>query len=119
MPMFAATENKETRDLYIEFCREFLFYNFLFGVITMMLLSIPFLFSFIEMCIIKDCIPEFQGTYDDQYDELLAVDWSASEALENNPIYMEELTRNEQGEVQETLRKSYKHRLSVLKRKYY
>ena len=88
MPMFAAIENKETRDLYVEFAGEFLLYNFMFGMITMTLLSIPFLFSFIEMCIIKDCIPEFQGTYDDQYDELLAVDWSASEALENNPTYM-------------------------------
>ena len=81
-PMFTAIENQMTRDLYIEFSGEFLLQNFLFGMVTMTTLVIPFIFSGIEECIIKDYIPEFKGTYDDRYDELLAVDWSVTEEIE-------------------------------------
>ena len=42
-------------------------------------LLLGMLFYFCESCIVENCLPEFKGTYDDTHDEIIAVDWSASE----------------------------------------
>ena len=31
--------------------------------------------SVIESCIIQSCLPEFKGTYDEDHDAILAIDW--------------------------------------------
>ena len=35
--------------------------------------------SMCESCIIESCLPDFKGTYDEDQDELIAVDWNGEE----------------------------------------
>ena len=44
----------------------------LLSCVTMLLVG---LLSAIENCIVQGCLPEFKGTYDEDQDALLAVDW--------------------------------------------
>lgn len=37
--------------------------------------SIVLIVSLIESSVISSCLPEFKGTYDEDQDSLLAVDW--------------------------------------------
>lgn len=73
----------------------------MFNLLSFVLLFIPMFFAVIETCVIDQCIPEFAGTYDDQYDELLAVDWSIADYLQSS------MSREERYDVEETLSESY------------
>jgi hypothetical protein len=37
-----------------------------------------FLIFMLESCIVESCLPEFKGTYDEDQDDIIAVDWAGS-----------------------------------------
>ena len=45
------------------------------GVLTTVIMLLVGFLSVIEICVVKNCLPEFKGTYDEDQDALLAIDW--------------------------------------------
>lgn len=49
------------------------------GVLTLLTGFVFIALSAIESCIISSCLPEFKGTYDEDQDEVIAVDWAVGD----------------------------------------